>query len=88
MKKIYRIFFARFPFRGLGGVILAPLIFLFPAGTAFAGVEMADALRASGKIYVVVAVLCLIFAGLIFYLIRIDRKVSGIEKKLKEKESS
>lgn len=44
-------------------------------------VEMADTLRSSGKIYVVVAVLLIILIGLIIFLIRIDRKVSKLEKK-------
>ena len=43
-------------------------------------VEMADQLRADGKIYVVVAAILTIFAGIIFYLIRLDRKVSRLEK--------
>jgi hypothetical protein len=43
-------------------------------------VEMADALRSSGKIYVVVAVICVIFIGLIIYLFSIDRRVRNIER--------
>ncbi|HLX93430.1 MAG TPA: hypothetical protein VKR32_17220 [Puia sp.] len=42
--------------------------------------EMADALRSNGKIYVVVAVLVVILLGLFFYLISLDRKISGLEK--------
>ncbi len=45
-------------------------------------VEMADAMRADGKIYVVVAVLVVIFAGFIGYAIRIDSKVSRLEKEM------
>lgn len=41
---------------------------------------MADAFRSEGKIYVVVAVLGLVFAGLCTYLIMIDRKVAKLEK--------
>ncbi|HYK56344.1 MAG TPA: hypothetical protein VEV15_07670 [Flavisolibacter sp.] len=44
------------------------------------GVEMADTLRQNGKIYVVVAVILAIFAGIIIYLIRLDRKISKLEK--------
>jgi uncharacterized membrane protein len=44
-------------------------------------IEMADTLRSNGKIYVVVAVLLIILTGLIIFLIRIDRKVSKLEKK-------
>jgi hypothetical protein len=43
-------------------------------------VEMADTMRSNGKIYVVVAVILTIFAGIILYLVRLDRKVSKLEK--------
>jgi CcmD family protein len=38
-----------------------------------------------GKIFVVVTVLAVIMAGLYVYLFLIDRKVSKLEKELKEK---
>ena len=41
---------------------------------------MADAMRENGKIYVVVAVILTIFAGIILYLVRIDKKISKLEK--------
>ena len=43
-------------------------------------VEMADGLRASGMIYVVVVVIATIFIGLLFYLYTIDKRISKIEK--------
>jgi hypothetical protein len=43
-------------------------------------VDMADNMRSEGKIYVVVAVILTIFAGIIFYLIRLDRKISRLER--------
>jgi MFS superfamily sulfate permease-like transporter len=43
-------------------------------------VEMADGMRQSGKIYVVIAVILTILAGLIFYLVRLDRKITRLEK--------
>ena len=43
-------------------------------------VEMADQLRSSGKIYVVVAVLATVFIGLAFYLFSIDNRLKKIEK--------
>ncbi len=43
-------------------------------------VEMADAFRSNGKIFVVVAVIVTIFAGIILYLIRLDRKLTKLEK--------
>ncbi|MCH8514939.1 MAG: CcmD family protein [Cyclobacteriaceae bacterium] len=47
-------------------------------------VEMADQFRAEGKIYVVVAVVLLILAGMFVYIIRTDRKAASLEKKLAE----
>ena len=43
-------------------------------------VEMADTMRSNGRIYVVVAVVLTIFAGLIIYLIRLDKKITKLEK--------
>jgi hypothetical protein len=43
-------------------------------------VEMADAMRENGRIYVVVAVVITIFIGLIIYLVRLDRKITNLEK--------
>ncbi|MGI8598402.1 MAG: CcmD family protein [Chitinophagaceae bacterium] len=42
--------------------------------------EMADIMRRDGKIYVVVAVILIIFIGIILYLVRLDRKISKLEK--------
>lgn len=47
-------------------------------------VEMADRLRSSGKIYVVVAIVLVILLGLIGYLISLDRKVSRLEKRIRD----
>ncbi|ADY52384.1 hypothetical protein Pedsa_1829 [Pseudopedobacter saltans DSM 12145] len=65
MKKIFTILFA--------------LLFSINA-FANENVEMADALRSSGKIYVVVAVITVLFIGLFSYLFSLDRKISKIEK--------
>ncbi|HEY0039093.1 MAG TPA: CcmD family protein [Flavisolibacter sp.] len=43
-------------------------------------VQMADGMRSNGKIYVVVAIIVTIFAGIILYLIRLDRKLTKLEK--------
>lgn len=55
---------------------------MLPAMLNAQPVEMADTMRSEGKIYVVVAILLLIFAGVITYLVMLDRKISRIEKKL------
>ena len=43
------------------------------------GVEMADQFRANGKIYVVVAVILIIMAGMFFYLFRMEKKIKKLE---------
>jgi len=43
-------------------------------------VKMADVMKENGKIYVVIAVMLTILAGLVLYLIRLDRKISKLEK--------
>ena len=43
-------------------------------------VEMADFMRSNGRIYVLVAVMLTILAGLILYVVRLDRKISKLEK--------
>ena len=48
-----------------------------------APVEMATGLYQSGKIYVVVIVMSLIFVGIAGYLIMLDRKISKLEKENK-----
>ena len=42
--------------------------------------QMADGLRSSGKIYVVVAVVLTILAGVVIYLIQLDKKIRRLEK--------
>jgi CcmD family protein len=44
-------------------------------------VEMADVLRSSGKIYVVVGTIAIIFVGLAGYLFMLDRRVTKLEKR-------
>lgn len=45
-------------------------------------IEMADSMRASGKIYVVVLVVTVILAGLILYLVGLDRRIKKLEKEI------
>ena len=45
-------------------------------------VDMADLMRSNGKIYIVVGIILIIFAGIIVYLIYTDRKLSRIEKNI------
>lgn len=45
---------------------------------------MADAFRADGKIYVVIAVILVILLGLFTFLFRLDSKVTKLENRLKK----
>ncbi|MBF9251767.1 hypothetical protein I2I11_00525 [Pontibacter sp. 172403-2] len=55
-----------------------------PGAADQTNVEMADTLRQDGKIYVVVAVLVTVLGGILIYLVSLDRKVSKLEKQLKD----
>ena len=66
LKKILTIVFV---------LMLNPLLFAQDA-------EMADVMRSEGKIYVVVAIILVIFLGLIGFLIFTERKVSNLEKRI------
>ena len=43
-----------------------------------------DFMRSIGKIYVVVGVIAIIFIGIVLYLVRLDLKISKLEKIIKE----
>ena len=60
---------------------LLSLLLVLAFTNTFGQTEMADTMRSNGKIYVVVAVLLVIFSGLAIFLISIDRKVKRLEKK-------
>ena len=46
-------------------------------------IEMADAWHENGKIYVVVATLATLFAGLGLYLFLLDRRITKLEEEVK-----
>lgn len=54
---------------------------LLPMLTFGQGVDMAETMRSDGKIYVVVGVIAIIFLGLAFYLISLDRRISKMENR-------
>lgn len=69
MKKIINLFFL--------------LICVLISNSAIAqDAEMADGMRTSGKIYVVVGIILIVLAGLITYLFMMDRKLTRLEKQL------
>lgn len=48
-------------------------------------IEMADALRSNGKIYIVVISIVIILAGLLIYLFTLDKRLKMLEKKSADK---
>ena len=59
------------------------LVFLFPMdllSQVNETIEMSQLLRADGKIYVVLAVISIVLAGLFGYLIYLDKKISKLEE--------
>jgi CcmD family protein len=63
-------------------IILTTALMLLQGPNAWAG--NGDFMRETGKIYVVVAVLLVIFSGIVYYLIRLDKKVSSLERQIKD----
>jgi CcmD family protein len=63
-------------------VIISSSVF---AQNVQAPVEMAEGLYQSGKIYVVVCVIAIIFIGIVTYLVMLDRKICRLEKEIKNK---
>lgn len=45
-------------------------------------VQMADQMRADGKIYVLVGIITIIFIGITVYVVSTDRRITKIEKNL------
>jgi uncharacterized integral membrane protein len=70
-------------------VLLSLLSIIFTSFCSFAQntdqVEMADGLRASGMIYVVVAVIAVIILGMLIFLFGMDKRISKIEKSVSNK---
>jgi CcmD family protein len=64
-------------------ILLTILAVVMLAIQANAETEMADTMRSNGKIYVVIAVLATIFAGIFAYIVYLDRKIAKIEKTTK-----
>ena len=65
---------------------IALLLFLFISVFANAQEpQMADGMRAEGKIYVVITVISVIFCCVVAYLVIIDRKVKRLEDEFKNK---
>ncbi len=64
--------------RRIKTILLSLLLLSYPA--LVFGQGFGDTMRSNGRIYVVVAVMLTILAGLILYLVRLDRKISKMER--------
>jgi len=46
-------------------------------------IEMADTMRADGKIYVVVGIIAIVMGGILLYVINTERKIAKLEENYK-----
>lgn len=60
-------------------------VFAFAQQMNTAKEEPTDFMRSNGKLYVVVAVVAVIMAGIFLYLFNLDRKMSRLEKEARSK---
>ena len=60
--------------------LLALALFLPFISRAQSTAAIAETFRSNGKIYVVVLVICTIFAGIILFLVNLERKIKKLEK--------
>ncbi len=67
-------------------LLTSVLCFLFILASPFVSlaqeVEMADAMRENGKIYVVVAVVLVILIGILIFIFQTERKLKKLEKEI------
>jgi len=66
---------------------LVYLLLLMLSGTAVQAqdFEMADVMRSNGQIYVVVAIILIVLAGLFTFLFMLERKIKRLENKVDSK---
>lgn len=60
-------------------ILMLLVIFSLAARAQKLSPDNADEMRSNGKIYFVVVSLVTILAGLFFYLVKLDRKISKLE---------
>lgn len=66
-------------------ILFAFFIFIVNAQNVFAQAsdnDFIDLMRSGGKIYVVYLLLAVIVTGILIYLVVLERKVAGLEKKI------
>lgn len=60
-------------------ILISILAFSFPL---IASAQSSDFMRSTGKMYVVVGVLLIIFIGIIITMINLDRRIKNIENQI------
>ncbi|TAH27183.1 MAG: CcmD family protein [Cytophagales bacterium] len=63
-------------------LLLSFIAYIVSSYSQSSDVPMADQFRADGKIYVVIAVIGILFLGMLVYLILLDKKISKIEQSI------
>lgn len=66
--------------KGLKSFLLLLLLLSFSVVTNAQGSPATDTMRSNGRIYVVIAVILTILIGLVLYIVRLDKKISRLEK--------
>ena len=66
--------------------LLSVLLVILSINLLLAESGSIDFLRSTGKIYSVVAVIAVIFLGIVWYLFRLDKKITKLEKEIYNEE--
>lgn len=79
----------KFNFVGVMGHRLCLILsaFLFSVGSLHAHSSDVDFFRATGKIYVVVGVVLIVFLGMVFFLFHLQKKLTNLEKQIDHERS-
>ena len=67
--------------KAIPGAFATILFSLFPLSFLLAQ-ENADFMRSMGKMYVVVAVIIVVFIGIVIYLVSLERKITKLENQI------
>jgi len=74
--------------KNLLNFITSSIVLLVPTSLSAQQVEMADKMRAEGKIYVVVVIILIILVGFLLFLYMQDRKITKIEKYFEDRKQT
>lgn len=72
----------------IGNLLYCLLLMLISMPGFSQNAEMADTMRSEGKIYVLVSIIAVVLAGLIAYLVYLDRKTARLDEKIRNNKPS